>query len=78
MVDTTAGLAMRSTDRASPVIILSLAMVPRRRVSASRSGPRTGLVIGAFAVAAIAAAYARCGQGGLPNDYPAGVPPTPM
>ncbi len=57
MVDTTAGLAMRSTDRASPVIILSLAMFLGAGISAlSYRVRRTGLVVGGFAVAAIAAA----------------------
>ena len=57
MVDTTAGLAMRSTDRASPVIILSLALFLGAGVSAVCFRVRkTGLVIGAFAVAAIAGA----------------------
>ena len=57
MVDTTAGLAMRSTDRASPVIILSLALFLGAGVSALCFRVRkTGLVIGAFAVAAIAGA----------------------
>ena len=57
MVDTTAGLAMRSTDRASPLILLSLAMFLGAGVSAlSRRVRRTGLVIGGFALAAVAGA----------------------
>ncbi len=57
MVDTTAGLAMRSTDRASPVIILSLAMFLGGGVSAcSFRFRRFGLIVGGIAVAAIAAA----------------------
>jgi hypothetical protein len=59
MVDTTAGLAMRSTDRASPVIILSLAMFLGAGVSAlTFRVHKTGLVIGAFAVVAVAGASA--------------------
>jgi len=59
MVDTTAGLAMRSTDRASPVIILSLALFLGAGVSALTFRVRkTGLVVGAFAVAAVAGASA--------------------
>ena len=57
MVDTTAGLAMRSTDRASPLIILSMALFLGAGVSALCLRVRkTGLVIGAFAVAAVAGA----------------------
>ncbi len=57
MVDTTAGLALRSTDRASPVILLGLAMFLGAGVSAlSFRVRRTGLVVGAFVVAAVAAA----------------------
>jgi hypothetical protein len=57
MVDTTAGLAMRSTDRASPLIILSMALFLGAGVSAlSFRVRKTGLLIGAFAVAAVAGA----------------------
>jgi len=57
MVDTTAGLAMRSTDRASPLVILSLALFLGAGVSAvCRRVRRTGLVIGAFALVAVAGA----------------------
>ena len=57
MVDTTAGLAMRSTDRASPLVLLSLAMFLGAGVSAlSRRVRRTGLIIGGFALAAVAGA----------------------
>ncbi len=57
MVDTTAGLAMRSTDRASPLIILSMAIFLGAGVSAlSFRVRKTSLVIGAFAVAAVAGA----------------------
>ena len=59
MVDTTAGLAMRSTDRASPVIVLSLAVFLGAGVSALCLRVRkSGLVIGAFVVAAVAGASA--------------------
>ena len=48
MVDTTAGLALRSTDRASPLVILGLAMFLGAGVSAVAARVRrTGLVIGA-------------------------------
>jgi hypothetical protein len=57
MVDTTAGLAMRSTDRASPLLILSMAILLGAGVTAvARRVRRTGLIIGAFAIAAIAGA----------------------
>ena len=57
IVDTTAGLAMRSTDRASPLVILGLAVLLGAGVTAAvRRVRRTGLLIGAFAVAAIAGA----------------------
>ena len=59
MVDTTAGLAMRSTDRASPLILLSLAMFLGAGVSAlSFRVRKTSLAIGAFVVAAVAGASA--------------------
>ncbi len=57
MVDTTAGLAMRSTDRASPLVILGLAVFLGAGVSAVWNRTRVvGLVVGAGAVAAVAAA----------------------
>ncbi len=57
LVDTTAGLALRSTDRASPLVILGLAMFLGGGVSALAGRVRrTGLIVGGFAVAAIAAA----------------------
>ena len=57
MVDTTAGLAMRSTDRASPLVIMGLAILLGAGVTAVvRRVRRTGLLVGAFAVAAIAGA----------------------
>ncbi len=66
MVDTTAGLAMRSTDRASPVIILSLAMFLGAGVSALCARVRrTGLVVGVFAVGAVAAATAPLWTGAI-------------
>jgi arabinofuranan 3-O-arabinosyltransferase len=79
MVDTTAGLAMRSTDRASPLIILSMALFLGAGVSALTFRVRkTGLVIGAFAVVAVAGASAPLWSGQiLANGFnqPA-VPPT--
>jgi arabinofuranan 3-O-arabinosyltransferase len=66
MVDTTAGLAMRSTDRASPVIILSLAMFLGAGVSAVYArARRTGLVVWLFAAAAIVAATAPLWTGAI-------------
>jgi arabinofuranan 3-O-arabinosyltransferase len=57
MVDTTAGLAMRSTDRASPLVILGLAMFLGAGVSAVYArARRVGVVVWIFAAAAIAAA----------------------
>ena len=57
MVDTTAGLAMRSTDRASPVVILGLAVFLGAGVSAVTARVRgLGLALGGVAVVAIAAA----------------------
>ncbi len=69
MVDTTAGLAMRSTDRASPLIILSLAMFLGGGVSALWARlPRTGLVVGGFAAAAVMAAATPLWTGGIVAD----------
>ncbi len=66
MVDTTAGLAMRSTDRASPLILLSLAMFLGAGVSALASRVRpAGLVVGGFAAAAIVAASTPLWTGGI-------------
>ncbi len=66
MVDTTAGLAMRSTDRASPLIILSLAMFLGAGVSALWARlPRTGLVVGGFAAAGVMAAATPLWTGGV-------------
>ena len=57
LVDTTAGLALRSTDRASPLVILGLAMFLGAGVSAVAARVRkTGLVIGVFALGAVAGA----------------------
>jgi hypothetical protein len=59
MSDTTAGLALRSTDRASPLLLLGLAVLLGAGVDAAvRRLGRYGLVIAAFAVAAIAGASA--------------------
>ena len=69
MVDTTAGLAMRSTDRASPVIVLSMAVFLGAGVSAlAYRVRRTGLVVGAFAVAAVAGASAPLWSGQIIAD----------
>ena len=69
MVDTTAGLAMRSTDRASPLIVLSMAVFLGTGVSALAYRVRkTGLVIGAFAVAAVAGASAPLWSGQIIAD----------
>ena len=59
MVETTAGLAMRSTDRASPVIILSLALFLGAGVSAIAARlPRIGWIVWAGVAVAVAAASA--------------------
>jgi arabinofuranan 3-O-arabinosyltransferase len=69
MVDTTAGLAFRSTDRASPLIILSLAMFLGAGVSAVASRVRrTGLVIGGIALGAIFAAATPLWTGAILAD----------
>jgi hypothetical protein len=69
MVDTTAGLAMRSTDRASPLIILSLAMFLGAAVSAvADRRPRTGLAVGGLAAAAVLAASTPLWTGGIVAD----------
>ncbi len=48
MTDTTAGLALRSTDRATPLVLLGLAMLAGTGVTALwRRLPRTGLVTAA-------------------------------
>ena len=66
LVDTTAGLALRSTDRASPLVILGLAMFLGAGVSAVAARVRrTGLVIGGFALAAVAGATAPLWTGGI-------------
>ena len=66
MVDTTAGLALRSTDRASPVLILCLAVFLGAGVSALVNRvPTTGLVIGGFAGAAVMAAATPLWTGGI-------------
>ncbi len=69
MVDTTVGLAMRSTDRASPLIVLCLAVFLGAGVSAlAFRVRRTGLVIGAFALAAVAGASAPLWSGQIVAD----------
>jgi arabinofuranan 3-O-arabinosyltransferase len=57
MGDTTAGLALRSTDRASPLLLLGLATLLGAGVTAVyRRATRTGVVIGLLAAAAVAGA----------------------
>jgi arabinofuranan 3-O-arabinosyltransferase len=69
MVDTTAGLAFRSTDRASPLIILSLALFLGAGVSAVVSRVRkTGLLIGGIALGAIFAAATPLWTGAILAD----------
>jgi arabinofuranan 3-O-arabinosyltransferase len=69
MVDTTAGLAMRSTDRASPLVILGLAMFLGGGVSALTARVRvTGLLVGGVVVVAIAAASAPLWTGAIVAD----------
>ena len=78
MVDTTAGLALRSTDRASPLVILGLAMFLGGGVSAVAARVRrTGLVVGVFAVAAVAGATVPLWTGGDHRQrlHPAGRAP---
>jgi hypothetical protein len=59
MSDTTAGLALRSTDRASPLILLGLAVLLGAGVNAAvRRLGKYGLVIAGFAVAAVVGASA--------------------
>ena len=65
MSDTTAGLALRSTDRASPLLLLGLAVLLGAGVTAAvRRLAERGLVIAGFAVAAIAGASAPLWTGG--------------
>ncbi len=69
MVDTTAGLALRSTDRASPVVLLGLAMFLGAGVSAlTFRVRRTGLIAGGFVVAAVAAATSPLWTGQIVAD----------
>ncbi len=57
MVNTTAGLAMRSTDRATPLVLMSLAVLLGAGVSALAARVRrTGLVVGAGVVGVVIAA----------------------
>jgi hypothetical protein len=57
MGDTTAGLALRSTDRASPLLLLGLAVLLGAGVTAIyRRVTKAGLVVGLFAAAAVAGA----------------------
>ncbi|MGA8723401.1 MAG: alpha-(1-_3)-arabinofuranosyltransferase family protein [Acidimicrobiales bacterium] len=69
MVDTTAGLAMRSTDRASPVVILGLALFLGAGVSAIYArARRVGLVVWLFAAAAVVAATTPLWTGAIVAD----------
>ena len=69
LVDTTAGLALRSTDRASPLVILGLAMFLGGGVSAVAARVhKTGVVVGLFALAAIAGATVPLWTGGIIAD----------
>ena len=75
MVDTTAGLAFRSTDRASPLIILSLAMFLGAGVSAVASRVRRpGWSSGASPSAPSSPRPRRCGPG---PSWPTGSPSRP-
>jgi hypothetical protein len=66
MVDTTAGLALRSTDRASPLVILGLAVFLGAGVSAAAARVRrTGLILGGFAAAAVLGATTPLWSGGI-------------
>ncbi len=57
MVNTTAGLAMRSTDRATPLVLLSLAMLLGAGVTALVArARRTGLIVGTAVVGVVIAA----------------------
>ncbi len=79
MVDTTAGLAMRSTDRASPLVILSLAVFLGAGVSAVYLRVRAlGLVVGGGVIVAIAGASTPLWTGQIIADgftQPATPPP---
>jgi arabinofuranan 3-O-arabinosyltransferase len=57
MVNTTAGLAMRSTDRATPLVLMSLAVLLGAGVSAIAARVRrTGLIVGAGVLGVVIAA----------------------
>ena len=77
-VDTTAGLALRSTDRASPLVILGLAMLLGAGVTAVAARVRkTGLVIGGLRRGRRGrGATVRCGPGpSSPTASPSRPPP---
>ncbi len=58
MSDTTAGLALRSTDRAVPLILLALAMLLGAGVSAVADRyPRGGLLVAVMAIIGVAVAW---------------------
>jgi arabinofuranan 3-O-arabinosyltransferase len=69
MLNTTAGLALRSTDRASPLVLLALAVLLGAGITAvTRRVPAKGWIIAGFAVAAIAGASAPLwSSGGVVN-----------
>jgi len=57
MMDTTAGLALRSTDRATPLVVLGLAVLLGAGLTALwRRLPKTGVALSALAAAVIIAA----------------------
>ena len=69
MTDTTAGLAMRSTDRATPLVLLGLAVFLGAGVSAvARRFRRSGLVLLAFGAGVVAAASAPLWTGAIIAD----------
>ena len=78
MVNTTAGLAMRSTDRATPLVLLSLAMLLGAGVSALVARVRrTGLIVGVAAVGVVIVATTPLWTGAVIADgftQPAHVP----
>ncbi|HWE69561.1 MAG TPA: discoidin domain-containing protein, partial [Acidimicrobiales bacterium] len=77
-VNTTAGLAMRSTDRATPLVLLSLAMLLGAGVTALATRVRrTGLIVGAGAIGVVIAATTPLWTGAIIADgftQPAHVP----
>ncbi|HTZ10011.1 MAG TPA: alpha-(1-_3)-arabinofuranosyltransferase family protein, partial [Acidimicrobiales bacterium] len=69
MTKTTAGLALRSSDRATPMVILALAMLLGAGVSAvARSRPALGVVVAGMAVVLVGAANPAAFDGGSVLD----------